>query len=62
MRFATLFDFFVCLHSTVGDDLWPHSGEGSVKPITKGFPVVTLNLNLIGRFEMSGSTGLRDQE
>ena len=30
-------DFFVCLHSTVGEDLWPHSQGGSKKPITKDF-------------------------
>ena len=56
MHFVTPYDFFVCLHSTVGDDLWPHSREGSEKPITKGFPVLTLNLNLIGRFGTPGLT------
>ena len=30
-------DFFICLHYTVGYDLWPYSQEGSEKPITKDF-------------------------
>ena len=41
-----------------GDDLWPHSREGSEKPITKDLDaVLTLKLNLIGRFGTPGSTG-----
>ena len=48
-------DFFICLHSTVGDDLCPYWNERSEKPMTKDFQFT--NLNLICRFGMPGSTG-----
>ena len=58
MRFVTALIFSFVYILQLGDDLWPHSREGSEKPIIIiVFSVLTLNLNLIGRSGMSGSTG-----
>ena len=55
LRFVTPIDFSFVHILQLGDDMWPHSREGSEKPITKDFQFS--HLNLIGRLGTPGSTG-----